>query len=140
MIIGLVKKLWTLRYQFFKYAVTGTSGVFIDLATLFCIKEFIGLKPVFAVIINQVIVLCYVFFLNKYWSFGSKGDSGRQAIKFLIVAFGNYFFAIGWMYLFNENLGFNYLLVRLANIALSVSWNFLLYRCFVYKNQNRPCE
>ncbi len=137
MIIGLAKKFWPMRYQFFKYAVTGTSGVFIDLATLYCLKEYFGLKPVFAVVINQIIVLCYIFFLNKYWSFDSKGDSGRQVIKFLIIASGNYLFAIGWMYLFNENLGFNYLLVRLANIALSVSWNFLLYRGFVYKQPKR---
>lgn len=133
MIIGLVKKFWPLRCQFFKYAVIGTSGVFIDLITLYCLKEYFGLRPFFAVGINQIIVLCYIFFLNKHWSFQSKGESGRQVIKFLMVACGNYLFAIGWMYLFNENLGFNYMLVRVANIAMSVSWNFLLYRGFVYK-------
>jgi putative flippase GtrA len=132
--IGLAKKLWATRYQFFKYATTGAIGVCVDLVTLYCLKEFVGLKPVFAVVINQIIVLSYIFFLNKYWSFESKGESGRQAIKFLTVAFGNYLFAIGWMYLFNERLGYNYLAVRLVNIALSVSWNFLLYRGFVYKN------
>jgi len=140
MIIGLAKKFWPLRYQFFKYAVTGTSGVLIDLTTLYCLKECLGFKPVLAVVINQIIVLGYIFFLNKYWSFESIGESGRQVIKFLIIASWNYFFAISWMYLFNEKFGFNYLLVRLANIVLSVSWNFLLYRGFVYKQKKRTCE
>jgi putative flippase GtrA len=57
-------------------------------------------------------------------------------IKFFVVATGNYIFAIFWMWIWNQNFGFNYLIVRIVNIALAVAWNFLLYKEWVYKEYN----
>ena len=56
----------------------------------------------------------------------------REMVRFLILAGVNYLISVAWMYVFNEKFGINYLLVRLANVALAVAWNFLLYRFWVY--------
>jgi putative flippase GtrA len=37
------------------------------------------------------------------------------------------------MYVFNHGFGFDYRLVRICSIALMVSWNFFLYKYWVYK-------
>lgn len=121
-----------MRFQFFKYAVTGSSAVVLDMCSLFILKEYAGMRPVLAVIINQLFIINYVFFLNKYWSFQSFGMTGRQMLRFIIVACLNYSIAISWMWFFSDQLSVNYLLARILNIAVAVSWNFLLYKYFVY--------
>jgi putative flippase GtrA len=37
------------------------------------------------------------------------------------------------MFVFNEKIGVNHLVARVANIALAVAWNFFLYKYWVYK-------
>lgn len=95
-------------------------------------KEIFGMTPVAAVIANQAVVLIFIFLLNKYWSFRNRSASCRQIARFLILASFNYLFAIGAMYLLNRVLGFDYRLVRIASIAAMVSWNFFVYKYWVY--------
>lgn len=125
-----------MRRQFIKYFITGVSAVVLDIASLYALKEHAGMRPVTAVIVNQIFILNFVFFMNKYWSFKADGATARQAVRFLIVAGCNYIIAILWMWFFNERLGLNYLLARIVNIAAAVAWNFLLYRYFVYAASN----
>lgn len=134
MLIKFIKWAWSMRGQFVKYFIIGVTGVVLDITLLFVFKEYFGLTPVLSVVFNQILVLAYVFFLNKYWAFKSVGMTGQQMIRFFIVAGGNYLFAIFWMWLLNNRFAVNYLLARIINVALSVAWNFLLYRYFVFVN------
>ena len=119
--------------EFLKYFTIGVSSFVLDLGTLFVFKEYFHLSPVSAVVINQILIINFVFFLNKYWAFRSDGLKGREAGRFLLIASLNYLISIVWMTFFNHYLGFNYLLVRLANVILGVSWYFLFYKHFVYR-------
>ena len=132
MILKFLRLLWSNRRQFIKYFITGVSAVILDIASLFVLKEYAGMRPMLAVVVNQFFILNFVFFVNKHWSFKANGATTRQVGRFLIVAGGNYIIAIVWMWFFNERLGLNYLLARVINIAVAVAWNFLLYRYFVY--------
>lgn len=109
-----------------------------DIGLLWLLKEYGHLRAVIAVIFSQIIVLSYNFTLNKLWAFGSKGLSHTQFIRYFVTAAWNYFFAIAVMWSFNEKLGFNYLVVRLVSIALMVSWNFFLYRFWIFVHQTQP--
>ncbi|MBP6855675.1 MAG: GtrA family protein [Candidatus Pacebacteria bacterium] len=121
-----------IRSQFTRYFITGTSGVVLDIATLYALKEYAHFSPVLSVVCNQIIMLTYIFLMNKFWSFKAHGDAGRQMIKFYLLAGANYLFSIGWMWLFAEIIGINYLIARLANIVFATLWNFLLYRMWVF--------
>lgn len=138
MLIKFIKWVWSMRGQFIKYFITGLGAVALDMATLYSLKEYLNLRPVVAVIVNQVFILNFVFFVNKYWSFKAGGMTSRQMFRFFIVALGNYAVAVLWMWSFNEKLHVNYLAARITNIALAVSWNFLLYRYFVYRQELTP--
>ncbi len=129
---------WSVRHQFARYFVIGFSGVILDIGSLFLLKQYLHWRPVVAVIINGIFLLNYVFFLNKYWAFKSSGVTRKQMARFFILAGINYAISITWMYIFNEKFAVNYLVVRVANIALSVAWNFLLYKHWVYKQENGP--
>lgn len=118
--------------QFIRYFAVGISAVVLDMATLYWLKTVVGFTAVWSIVLNQLLMCSYVFLLNKYWVFGSTGAFARQAVRYFSLALVNYFLAIIWMWFFNERLGFDYLLVRLVNIAMSTIWNFLLYRFFVY--------
>lgn len=86
-----------------------------------------------AVVINQFLIISFIFLLNKFFSFKAGGSTSRQIFRFAVVLIGNYLFAIFWMWFFNQKLAFNYLLTRTVNVALAVSWNFILYREWVYR-------
>lgn len=137
---GMIKKtilyFWSMRRQFARYFIIGFSGVIIDVGSLYLLKEYLHLRPVTAVIINGIFLLNYIFFLNKHWAFKSEGVTHKQIIRFFILSGFNYLVAIAWMFFFNEKIGINYLLARVSNIALSVAWNFLLYKYWVYKHED----
>ena len=131
---------WSVRHQFAKYFVVGFSGVFLDMGTLIVFKEYFGLTPVFAVIVNQILLITYSFCLNKYWSFGNKEIPHKQLIRFLTLAGFNYLFSIIAMYIFNEHFNFDYRLVRIGAIMVMVSWNFFLYKYWVYSSNSEDGE
>jgi putative flippase GtrA len=126
------KFLWSLRRQFAKYFVTGIIAVILDMGSLIFLKEVWHFPPFLAVIANQAFVLVFVFLMNKYWSFKEHAMTHRQLYRFAIVVAFNYCFSVSTMYIFNHKLNYDYRLVRLASIILAVSWNFFLYKYFVY--------
>lgn len=132
-IFDLLKKLFRSRVQFSKYFLIGLSALVLDIISLYFFKQYLGVRPTLVVIFNQVFILNYVFLLNKYWSFGTRVMGHRQVVRFYMLAGFNYLFSIAWMWVLNEQLYVNYLLARIVNIALAVSWNFLLYKKWVYK-------
>lgn len=121
------------KRQLFFYVVIGGSAFVLDMSSLILFKEILNVKPVIIVIFSQIIIINYVFFLNKHFSFQSLGQTRQQMIKFYLLAGWNYFFGIGWMWILNEVMLWNYLAVRVSGIILAVSWNFLLYKFWVYK-------
>ncbi|MBT3539058.1 GtrA family protein [Candidatus Parcubacteria bacterium] len=133
MIKRTARYFWSVRHQFAKYFVVGFSGVFLDMGTLILFKEKFGWTPVFAVVINQIFLLTYNFFLNKYWSFRNREMPHKQLVRFLSLAGFNYVFSVIMMYIFSDHFNFDYRLVRIGTIIVMVSWNFFLYKYWVYR-------
>lgn len=129
---------WSVRHQFAKYFVVGASGFVLDFGLLVFFKEVFGINPTLAVVANQAFVLAYNFSLNKYWTFGNKEIPHKQLMRYLTLAAANYGFSVLMMYIFNEVLGFDYRLVRLGTILAAVSWNFFLYKYWVYRIDSKP--
>ncbi|MCX6779828.1 MAG: GtrA family protein, partial [Candidatus Magasanikbacteria bacterium] len=80
----------------------------------------------------------YIFNLNKRWAFKSGGQTHKEVQRYFILYIFNYIFAIVWMWVWHNHFGFEPKLVRLTNIILAVSWNFLLYKYFVYSDKSAP--
>lgn len=126
--------LWKHRHELMKYAIVGCSGVLLDMGLLVGFKEGFDLNPTVAIVISQIFVLGYNFSLNKYWSFKSTAFAHKQLVRYLTLAGFNYCVSIVTMYFFNELLGLDYRLVRIGTIAVMTSWNFLLYKYWVYRS------
>lgn len=119
--------------EFIKYAFVGGSGFILDMGTLILFKEYFGISAVSAVIINQAIILTYNFCLNKWWSFRNREMPHKQLVRYLMLAFFNYGFSVLAMYIFHDRYGHDYRWVRVASVMVMVSWNFFLYKHWVYK-------
>jgi putative flippase GtrA len=132
MIKKTFKFFWSLRQQFARYFIVGLTSFFLDMGSLIFLKESLHVAPFLAVIANQVFLLIFIFLMNKYWSFKNSAMTKQQILRFGIVVIFNYIFAVLAMYIFNHRLNFDYRLVRVGSIILSVSWNFFLYKYFVY--------
>lgn len=124
--------MYGMREQFIRYFVTGCSAVLIDIGCLWLFKEKFGVSPRWALAIYQVFLINYVFLMNKYWSFKSKGTPRDQIIRFYVVALLNYVIGIGWIWFWHDRQGINAYAARVANIACAVGWNFFLYKYWVY--------
>ncbi|MEK7481227.1 MAG: GtrA family protein [Patescibacteria group bacterium] len=123
------------KATFARYFFTGITGLVMDVGLLYVAKEYFGIRPVIALFGTQILVIAYVFFMNRHWSFKSTATSThRQLAKFLVVLAGNYVVSIVFMYLGHDMLGIHYQIVRITTVALSVSWNFLLYNYWVYRD------
>jgi len=146
MIKKFICYLW--EKKFLQYTIVGSSAFVIDFVLLIFFREFLGMNPTWALALEQILVVAYIFFLNKYWSFKAKGQTVKQITRFFILMLWNYVFAIAWMWFFTNLISFSfnitlfgkvhdiwYLFVRLANILLAISWNFLIYKYWVYKNE-----
>ena len=136
MILKIFNYFWSLKKQFAKYFLVGILGVVIDFFLLVAIKELAGIKPVWATALSQIVSIAFIFTANKYWSFGSGHQTKRQLARYFVVLAFDYAYAVAMMYFFNDKLGFDYRLVRLVSIALMVSWNFFLYKYFVYRKDD----
>jgi len=124
---------WSIRHQFMKYFVVGISGFVLDLGTLVLFKEVFGMSALFAVILNQPLVLGYNFSLNKWWSFKNKEMPHWQLVRYITLAGFNYGFSAVSMYIFHQHYGADYRLVRIGAVGVMVLWNFFLYKYWVYK-------
>lgn len=123
------------KSQIVKYITVGLSSAFIDLFLLIMLREKANFTPVLAVATNQIIVICYNFLLNKYWSFETKKEPLRQFSRYAVLVVFNYFSSIILMYLFYNVIGINYKIVRIASIAMLFSFNFVAYKYWVYKEK-----
>jgi putative flippase GtrA len=132
-----IKYFWTLRREFAKYFIVGFGSLLLDMGTLILFTEVFGFIPWISVIINQAIVLSINFTLNKYWSFRNKAMPHKQIMRYIILAGWNYMFSVVTMFILNGQFEFDYRLVRIVSIAIMVSWNFFLYKYWVYKNEER---
>lgn len=128
-------RAWHLRHEFTKYFIIGFSSFLLDVGSLYILKNHIDLKPYIAVMINQPLILLYIFFLNKHWSFKADGFTRKQMMRFLCVAGMNYIISAAWMWTFNEKFGLQYIIARTLNVIVAVGWNFMLYKYWVYRTE-----
>jgi len=133
MVKKTISYFWSLRREFIKYFIVRFSGLFLDMGSLILLKEVFDILPWMAVLMSQAVLLVYNFTLNKYWSFRNKVMHHKQVIRYLSLAMFNYFFSFGTMYVFNHIMGYDYRMVRILSIAVMVSWNFFLYKYWVYR-------
>jgi len=112
-------------WQFTKFALVGTSGLFIDFGITFLLKEKISFNKYFANSIGFSFAVISNYFLNKYWTFQDlDSEIFSQAGKFVLIAIIGLIINNQMIYLFNHGKSWNFYIAKVFAIGIVVLWNF----------------
>jgi len=114
-----------LALQFFKFALVGFTGLFIDFGLTFLLKEKFSINKYVANGIGFSIAVLSNYFLNKYWTFqDTNKEIFTQAGKFVLIAIIGLIINTQIIYLFNHKNNWNFYLAKIFAIGIVVIWNF----------------
>lgn len=131
------RKLLSLFWEFFRYAVVGGIAFLADYGTLFLFQElFISTAAGFIVglIVNYVLSLTFVFRRKD-----NRG-SGKSVTAFLIFTVVG---VIGLglteliMYLGTELMHISYLIVKIAAAAIVLVWNYVGRKVLIFDRKGK---
>ncbi|MEC4985678.1 MAG: glycosyltransferase [Oscillatoria sp. PMC 1068.18] len=122
--------LWPLR-RFFRFGVVGFSGVFVDLAVFYFLREGIGLGLTRSAVFSAEVAIINNFFWNDFWTFGdiSRQQKGwrkrsKRLLKFNLICLLGLTLNVLLVNLLFNVFGVNEYLGKLVAIAAVTLWNF----------------
>lgn len=135
-----LKKLLNKHSDKIRFVLVGGTNTAIDLGILFTLKT-IGLAAITSNYISTSVALIFSFFANKKFTFKDKSTDKTQFIKFLVVTlFGLWVIqpVVIWLSSQGLNLIINndnlvLLIAKIIATCFSLTWNYFLYKKFVYK-------
>lgn len=123
--------------QIFKFLFVGGLAFFIEFCVfIILIKLFPNILFIYniAQTFSMIFGALVSFFLNKLWSFKSEKNTFLQGIKYTIVFISNLFITNVLLNLFHYSFLINNLfLIKIILVCLTTTWNFFLYKYFVYR-------
>lgn len=119
--------------QFGKYLVTGGISAGTEFSLLILLTEYFKLWYITSNSIAYSSGFVISFLMNKYWSFNSRENFGRQLAMYGVLFFINLGLSTALMYLLTSVLGILYIISKIFVMGLIVLWNFLLYKKVIYK-------
>lgn len=131
------RKLLSLFWEFFRYAVVGGIAFLADYGTLFLFQElFISTAAGFIVglIVNYVLSLTFVF--RRKDNCGS-GKSVAAFLIFTVVGVIGLGLTELIMYLGTELLHISYLIVKIAAAAIVLVWNYVGRKVLIFDRKGK---
>lgn len=124
---------------FLKYCVVGTSGTFVDFASLYVMVEFLGINVYVGATLAFLLAVVNNFTFNKIWTFKNKAKTYRkQFIKFLLVSCVGLLITLSFMFFYVTILGIWYMLAKILTAPFVLTWNFLGNKYWTFKSDIRP--
>lgn len=129
-----------LNNKLIKFAITGASGLLIDLYVTWILIENFAFNQYAAHVLGFLMAVINNYFVNKYWTFkdGEK-KSLKQFILFLALSITGLCLNTGCLYLLITFLKINFYIAKILSVLIVFIWNytsnsFLTFR----KNKNNP--
>ncbi len=122
---------------FSKAQASAFLGGAVDYIVMLLCVEVFGWHYVLGIIAGGIVGAVVNYMINRYWTFKGKEDRmSNQIGKYLLVLAGSIFFKSVGTSLFTELLGLDYKISRiLTDLIVSLGWNYVLQRFWVFKNQ-----
>ena len=117
--------------QFLRYVFSGGSAAALELGS-FQVMHIAGLWYLAAGIVSSGIGLVSAFTFHKFFVFQKKENTRSQVIRYVILQGLNALAQVALLYVFVEYFGVVPFLGKILAIGVVVSWNFFLYKFFVY--------
>lgn len=117
--------------QFFRYLLSGGSAAALELGS-YKLMLLTGIWYLTAAIISSGIGLLSAFTFHKYFVFRKKENTTSHVVRYVILQGLNAIAQIALVYVFVEFVHVEPFLAKILAIGVVVSWNFFLYKFFVY--------
>lgn len=132
---GLFQSLFSKQtlQQLIKYFITGVLSFGTEVALLSFFTEVCQLWYIYSNSLAFLIVFIISFTLNRRWAFKSKQPFLKQFITSGLLFALNLIVCNWILYFFTETVKFHYLFSKVIATGSSVTWNFFLYKYYVYK-------
>ena len=117
--------------QFARYLVSGGSAAALELGSY----KFMLVTNVWylaAATISAGIGLVSAFIFHKHFVFQKKENTRSHVIRYIVLQSANAVAQIFFVYLFVEFFSIDEFFAKILGIGIVVSWNFFLYKFFVY--------
>lgn len=72
------------KWQLIKHLLVGGSGVLVNYFLFLLLRQYYGMSTLVSSIIVHILLLCYIFPLQKYFTFESPLETSSQIKRFLI--------------------------------------------------------
>ncbi len=140
-LLKLIRFKYEAYYQFLLFAAIGSSGMIIDLTTVFCTRELLGLSFRIARVAGVLLAMTSNFLLNRKFTFpnGRKRGFAWQYVAFLVTSLIG--FSVNWLisvYLVEDvpffGVGYWYLLASFIGILGGMVINFIGSRYVVFRD------
>jgi putative flippase GtrA len=127
-----------LRRQLFYYLAVGGLTVIVDVGLLALLHEFFGVPLGLATTLAFCTAVSVNFLLNRT-AMSSRGSQGltQHALRYGSLVAANYVITLAVVTTAGP-VGDRYLVAKVAVVALSTLWNFLLYRYWVFLPPRPP--
>lgn len=128
-----------------RFMIVGGANTAIDFTILFALVNFLNVPLVISQIISTSTALIFSFFVNKKFTFNDKSVNGKsQLIKFLVITlFGLWIIQTiiiaGIKFTFAKsgiNSNIILLIGKLLATCVTLIWNYVLYKKFVFNNKD----
>ena len=161
-LIGLLKRQKLIKdiftedgiQQFKRYVITGVATFIIEYTLFYLFHEIvfgryrlIGFELAhrwfgadtytYRYLLSNTIVysidFCLNFTINRVYSFKSKAPLARQVKRYGVLYFANLVITSMLLYLFADMFGLSPYISKFLAMSIIVSWNFIIYKKFIYR-------
>lgn len=117
--------------QFSLYVLSGGTAATVDFG-VYAVLIRLGMWYIAASVMSSVLGIATTFLMNKYVAFGKRRDFLMHLARFLLVDITNVGISVLMLAVFVDVLGMEKQVAKLLTMAMFVSWNFFVYKFFVY--------
>ena len=125
--------LISLMFKFLKFGLIGLSGLVIDFAITYGLKEKLATNKYIANSIGFVIAASSNYIFNRIWTFNNVNpDISFQYMKFISISIVGLSLSTILMGLFHEKMKYNFYCSKLIAIGIVLLWNFTANFLFTF--------
>ena len=133
-----MKKIITKSYNKFRnlilYGIIGSFASFLDFCVYTLLSQIIGIHYLVANCISVFVGICTSFTLNRKYNFKVTDKTIKRFSVFLTVGICGMLLSNVILYVGNDILHYNELIVKLSSILLVVFFQFLLNKFVTFRN------
>lgn len=111
--------------KFMKFGLVGFSGLLIDFALTWLLKEKARVSPYLANAVGFMVAASSNWYFNRIWSFESQNSElMEEYFAFLVVSFFGLIINTVMLFIGLKKFNLNFYLAKAVAIAITTFWNF----------------